>query len=88
MKRKFHDPTLSEKRQKLEPSRKRKFDGEGHSSKRIKVLSEIEEKNNRITQLEGVLQAYINRVKELEYALSIERMRSYNHTNNNIIESY
>lgn len=88
MKRKFDDPALSEKRPKLESSRKRKFDGDNESSKRIKLVSEIEEKNRRIIQLEGVLQAYINRVKELEYALSIERMRSYNHTNNNIIESY
>lgn len=88
MKRKFDDPALSEKRPKLEPSRKRKFDGDNESSKRIKLVSEIEEKNRRIIQLEGVLQSYINRVKELEYALSIERMRSYNHTNNNIIESY
>jgi hypothetical protein len=88
MKRKFDDETMSKKRQKFDISRKRKFDGEDDSSKRIKLFSEIEEKNRRITQLEGVLQAYVHRVQELEYLLSLERMRTYNHTSKNIIESY
>lgn len=92
MKRKYESEGEETKRVRLEGSfsilSKRKHDFEEPRAKRYHEFNIVEDQQRTIRHLENTVQVLLNKIKQLEYQLTIERVSSHHSAFSRPIQSF